>query len=200
MDIRSGFRSLFLKVYRKLMVIPAAIVAGPLIAVGWLSLKMTGMMAESSLILSRIPFYLGERARLFYYSALLLSVGKGVTFKYGSFCQYRNTRIGNRVMIGYFNAIGMVSIGDSVLMGDNVNILSGLRHHGFDEPSSLIWDTPSEGRRMISIGSDVWIGSNSVIGNNVGSRCVIGAGSVVAKEVGDHSLVAGNPAKLIRRI
>jgi len=53
---------------------------------------------------------------------------------------------------------------------------------------------------MIKIGSDVWIGSNAVICNDIGNRCIIGAGSVVVKNVEDHSLVAGNPARLIKKI
>jgi maltose O-acetyltransferase len=53
---------------------------------------------------------------------------------------------------------------------------------------------------MVNVGSDVWIGSNSVIGNDVGDRCVVAAGSVVVKPVTDHSLVGGNPAKLIKKI
>jgi hypothetical protein len=37
--------------------------------------------------------------RSLYYKALLISVGSGVTFKYGTFCQYRNTRFRNRVLV-----------------------------------------------------------------------------------------------------
>jgi virginiamycin A acetyltransferase len=188
------------RVYQKLMLLPALVIAIPFIALGWLSLKTKGNFAEPSLVLSRIPFYLGEKTRLFYYKALLLSVGEKVTFKYGSFCSYRNTKIGNRVMIGYFNTLGMVNIGDNVMIGGNVNILSGLHHHAFDDPNRLMWDTPSGGRMMVNIGSDVWIGSNAVIGSDVGNRCVVAAGAVVVKQVNDHSLVGGNPAKLIRTI
>lgn len=181
------------------MFLPALIIAVPFIALGWISLWIKGNFAEPSLVLSRIPFYLGEKTRLFYYKALLLSVGEQVTFKYGSFCHYRNTKIGNRVQFGYFNTIGMVTIGDNVLVGGNVNLLSGFDQHSFDDPGTLIWDSPGD-RRMISIGSDVWIGSNALIGNDIGNRCVIAAGSVVVKKVGDHSVVGGNPARLIRTI
>ncbi|MDE7143260.1 MAG: hypothetical protein K2N76_00510, partial [Muribaculaceae bacterium] len=46
-----------------------------------------------------------------------------------------------------------------------------------------------------------WIGGGAIIcpGVTIGNRCVIGAGSVVTKNVPDDSVVAGNPARIIRR-
>lgn len=55
-------------------------------------------------------------------------------------------------------------------------------------------DTP------VKVGNAVWIGDRVVIlaGVNVGDGAVIGAGSVVVRDVEPYSIVAGNPAKLIR--
>ncbi len=52
------------------------------------------------------------------------------------------------------------------------------------------------------IGSFCLIGTQSIIlpGISIGDHCVIGAGSVVTKNVPSNSLVAGNPAKVIRQI
>lgn len=52
------------------------------------------------------------------------------------------------------------------------------------------------------IGNDVTVGSNVVIigGITIGNNVIIGAGSVVVKDVPSHSIIAGNPAKVIRRI
>ena len=75
-----------------------------------------------------------------------------------------------------------------------------MEQRGFHDPGRLIWDTPGEGRRVIKIGLDVWIGSNSVIGDDVGSRCVIATGSVVTKPIPDHTLAGGVPAKFIKSI
>jgi acetyltransferase-like isoleucine patch superfamily enzyme len=166
------------RLYQRTCYLPALIIALPFITLGLVSDRIKGEITQPSLLISRIPFYLGEKARWFYYRAMLLSVGLNVTFRYGSFFQYRKARIGNRVLIGYFNTIGEVNIADNVLIGGNVNLLSGLHHHSFDDPSKLIWDTPAKGRRMITIGSDVWIGSNSVIGCDIGDRCVVSAGEL----------------------
>lgn len=186
--------------YRSLSYPPAALIALAFIALGILSDRVKGEITQPSLVLSRVPFFMGELARALYYRALLVSVGRDVTFKYGSFCQYRSARIGNRVLIGYFNTLGEVSIGNDVLVGGNVNFLSGLTQHSYADPDKLIWDTPARGRTMVRVGSDVWIGSNAVIGCDVGDRCVIAAGSVVVKPVESHSLAGGNPARLIRAI
>ena len=51
------------------------------------------------------------------------------------------------------------------------------------------------------IGNDVWIGSEAIImpGVKVGDGAVIGTRALVAKDVEPYSIVAGNPAKLIRK-
>ncbi len=51
------------------------------------------------------------------------------------------------------------------------------------------------------IGNNVFIGANSIImpGIIIGNNIIIGAGSVVTKDVEDFSIIAGNPARLIRK-
>lgn len=53
----------------------------------------------------------------------------------------------------------------------------------------------------IVIGNGVWIGIGSIIlgGVTIGNRAIIGAGSVVTKDVPDYCVVAGNPAKIIKK-
>lgn len=53
----------------------------------------------------------------------------------------------------------------------------------------------------IVVDDDVWIGYNSLIlsGIHIGQGAVIAAGSVVTKDIAPYSIVAGNPAKLIRK-
>lgn len=53
----------------------------------------------------------------------------------------------------------------------------------------------------VSIGNDVWIGKNALIlsGVTIGDGAVVGAGSVVTRDVPPYSIVAGNPARLVRK-
>lgn len=56
--------------------------------------------------------------------------------------------------------------------------------------------------KPVTIGDDVWIGGRAVInpGVTIGHNVVIGAGSVVTKDVPDNSVVAGNPARIIKTL
>jgi phosphonate metabolism protein (transferase hexapeptide repeat family) len=56
-------------------------------------------------------------------------------------------------------------------------------------------------QHRVVLGPDVWIGHGAIImpGVSVGTGAIIGSGSVVTKPVADFTIVAGNPARLIRR-
>ncbi|MCK5579163.1 MAG: acyltransferase [Planctomycetes bacterium] len=170
----------------------------PCVLLGWFGI-FCHRYVEVSIVLSKVPFALGEYLRFFYYKCTLKKVGRRVKFKYGSFCHYRDTIIGNNVVIGYYSTMGKVTIGDDVVIGGYVLILSGTQQHYFDDPNKKIIEHSGK-KVMVSIGNDVWIGSKAVVMNDVGHRCIIGAGSVVVDKVEDHSIAAGNPARLIKKL
>lgn len=70
---------------------------------------------------------------------------------------------------------------------------------GWNMDPPLIEDLPIKGDTVI--GNDVWIGQNSVIlpGVYIGDGAIIGANSVVGSDVDPYTIVAGNPAKKIRK-
>lgn len=108
--------------------------------------------------------------------------------------------IGNHSLIGLRNTlIGPVQIGSHVVTAQNV-VISGL-NHCFEDCSQRI---RQQGVRTapIVIADDVWIGANVSIlaGITIGTHAVVGAGSVVTKDVPPFTVVAGNPARVIKRI
>jgi acetyltransferase-like isoleucine patch superfamily enzyme len=76
--------------------------------------------------------------------------------------------------------------------------MSGSRQHIFDDLDRPIQEQGGVFKK-VTIGEDTWIGNSALIMADVGKKCIIGAGSVVTKDVEDFSIVAGNPAKVIRK-
>lgn len=65
----------------------------------------------------------------------------------------------------------------------------------------LSHDMPRGLRRHTRIGANCFIGGRSLIlpGVEIGDNCIVGAGSVVTKSVPPNCIVAGNPARILRR-
>ena len=93
---------------------------------------------------------------------------------------------------------GKIIIGNSVMIGPNTVIRAS--NHQFKDASKDIWLQGQTGG-TITIGDDVWIAANVVILANVtvGSHSIIAAGAVVTKNVPQYSIVAGVPAKVIKK-
>jgi acetyltransferase-like isoleucine patch superfamily enzyme len=110
-----------------------------------------------------------------------------------------NTRLGRNVFINQgctFMDIGGIDIGDEVLIGPNVSLITA--GHPIE---------PSRRRacvvaKPIAIEQNVWIAAGATIigGVTVGENAVVAAGSVVTRNVPPNTLVGGNPARVIRSI
>jgi virginiamycin A acetyltransferase len=109
----------------------------------------------------------------------------------------RRTQIGERVYVGSAVGIGWAILGDGCLVASRVSVLSGRSQHQVGPDGRL---TPFDGSaaKQTSIGQHSWIGEGAIIMADVGSQCIVGAGSIVTKPVSNKSMVAGNPARLIR--
>lgn len=109
---------------------------------------------------------------------------------------------------------GVLSIGKFTSIAQNVHILLGGNHrtdwvttYPFHSIGEGLWpvakdiqnDRTSKGD--VVIGSDVWIGMNTIVlsGIRINEGAVIAAGSVVTKDVPPYAIVAGNPARIIKK-
>lgn len=121
-----------------------------------------------------------------------------------SFCCINNAVgdviIGDHTRVGLHNTIiGPVTIGSHVNLAQGITVTA--LNHNFEESSKRI-DEQGVTTKPVIIGNDIWIGANAVLlpGVSIGDHSVVAAGAVVTKDVPPHSLVAGVPAKIIKKI
>jgi acetyltransferase-like isoleucine patch superfamily enzyme len=147
---------------------------------------------------SMIPGVVGNYFRKEYYRITLLRCAPDVCIEFGTIINQSTVELGRRVYVGLRCSIGECVIEDDAIIGSNVDIISGKRQHNIDRIDIAIRD---QGGRLekVLIGRDSWIGNSAVIMANVGQKSVVGAGSVVVNDIEPYSIVAGNPARLIRR-
>jgi len=150
-----------------------------------------------SQLLSFLPGYSGILLRRVWYRHTLRRCGTHLTVDWLGVIRTRESEIGDRCTLGVANWAGWVKIGNDVMTGNHVVLLSGARQHAFDDLSTAI--RAQHGfKEQLEIGDDVWIGAQAVIMASVSSGNVVGAGSVVTKTFDSGSVIAGNPARLIR--
>ncbi|MBL3645739.1 sugar O-acetyltransferase [Peribacillus frigoritolerans] len=110
-----------------------------------------------------------------------------------------NIHVGDNFYAGYNCTIldmAEVRVGDNCMIGPNVGIYTA--GHSI-EPK----DRNKSGYGIpIIIGNDVWIGGSCIIlaGVTIGDNSIVAAGSVVTKDVPANTIVAGNPAKILKSI
>jgi len=149
-----------------------------------------------------------------------LAIGKNVCI--GDFCWIESVeqyfeqsfapviKIGDEVSMSDFihiSAIKHISIGSGTLIGSKVYI--GDHSHGHyhniqiweQEKDQIPLRRPLADEDDIVVGTNCWIGDSAIIlaGARIGNNCVIGANSVLKGSFPDNSVIAGAPAKLIRK-
>lgn len=144
----------------------------------------------------RQPQYLKE-----YINHPLVQVGD---YTYGSELKVHFLSDPARLTIGKFCSI---SKGVEFMMGGNhrTDTTSSFIFYkfakDFPEIEPYLHDELAVKPQSTTIGNDVWIGYNALIfgGVTIGDGAVIGANALVTKDVAPYSIVAGNPAKEIRK-
>ena len=137
--------------------------------------------------------------RYYFCKSLFKSCGRDVTIESLAQIAFDKVEIGNNSGIGYNARLGAVRMGDNVMMGPDVIILS--RDHFFDSrllPMRLQGMTED---KPVVISDDVWIGARVIIlpGVCIGRGAILGAGAVVSKDIPEYAIVAGNPAQVIKQ-
>ncbi len=123
----------------------------------------------------------------------------------GNYCSFRaHTFIG---------ALDSVTIGNHVFGAEHIFICDNNNHPTSPKkrlemtltaPGSGLWDWTNSlvESRPIKIGNNVWLGRYSMVmkGVVIGDNCIVAAGAVVTKSMPSFSIIAGNPARVVRTL
>jgi maltose O-acetyltransferase len=150
---------------------------------------------------SHVKYSLGSRAvRAAVLKKLFRKFGRNVNIEPKViFFNMAKSEIGDNSGIGMNSYIGTVKIGRDVMIGEDLTAIS--RNHQFSDTNVPMRLQGFQEDKPITIEDDVWIGSKVIIlpGIVIGRGSVIGAGSVVTKNVPPYTVVAGNPARPVRK-
>ena len=162
---------------------------------------MHGVSQEAIRITTEINSWYHEPAELRQLFSEL--IGKPVDESFGLFPPFytdcgKNITVGKHVFINsccQFQDQGGITIGDGSLIGHSA-IITTLNHEFAVEKRSSMRPAP------VVIGKNVWLGARVTIvpGVTVGDGAIVGAGAVVTRDVPPGTVVAGAPAKVIRRL
>ena len=98
----------------------------------------------------------------------------------------------------------VIQCANRIVIGKNVLVSSNVCMFDYNHEVNPLLENYLDGRLTngeIKIEDGVWIGNNVIILPNVhiGKKAIVGAGSVVTKDVTEYCIVAGNPAKIIKK-
>ncbi|WP_092347922.1 acyltransferase [Desulfuromusa kysingii] len=165
--------------------------------IGEVLLKNDLSFQGCSQFLSLFPGVPGNYLRQQFYCLSLKECHNDCCIEFGTRLNQRDIELGRRVYIGTNCCIGLCRIEDDVMLGSNVDIISGKKQHNFDSLDTPMREQGGE-LETIVIGEDSWLGNSSVVMANIGKKSIVAAGSVVIKDVEPYSIVGGNPAKMLK--
>ena len=149
-------------------------------------------------IFAILPGPLGVYVRRAHYRLTLASCSASVAVGFGAFFAHRESHVEDDVYIGPFAVIGRARLRSGCLIGTRASLLSGSGQHELDAQGRWTAARPTN-FRQIEIGPYAWIGEAATVMASVGEGSAVSAGAVVSAPVPAGVIVAGNPARFVRK-
>jgi acyl-[acyl carrier protein]--UDP-N-acetylglucosamine O-acyltransferase len=186
---------------KRFLLLIGLIITLPLIILSYIESILMGKSCERIFgnckeFLAAFPTIIGQYMRLGFYWATCTKISPDVALHLGSMIAHRDTVIGNNVVIGCYSIIGHAEIGNNVIMGSRISIISGKYTHGRPGEHEEADETKEEQVKIL-IGDNSWIGEGALLLASVGANCTVAAGSVVLKDFPDDLTIMGNPARKV---
>lgn len=154
-------------------------------------------------------------------SKCINNTGKKENIKVGDNCEIMAQLVAEgdaSITIGSFTtmrdqtrlfAIDEITIGDYVIISNNVTIYDNNNHPTFPEMREAmsksgfygdLWHAKHSDHAPIKIHDNVWIGERAIIlkGVTIGKGAIVAIGAVITKDVPDYAIAAGNPARIVK--
>jgi acetyltransferase-like isoleucine patch superfamily enzyme len=181
----------------------ALALVAPFAATCWIEAKAgpahEGVFCFWAHLFSFLPGNPGMILRRAFYRLALDRCSAHCFVGFGALFSHRQVLVEDGVYVGPYALIGSARLRTGCLIGSRASLLSGSELHVQDADGQ--W-APFDPARMqqIEIGEHTWIGEGSIVMADVGASSAIAAGTVVTTAVPPGVVMAGNPARFVRRL
>ncbi len=199
MDTSVNMRRYLIKIFNGV----AIVLTAPCSASCWIATTIgrggTEIFRFWGQFLALIPGLPGSYLRRAYYLMTLEYCAPDCHIGFGTLFAHRDSRVDSDVYIGNYTMLGKVNLRKGCLIGSRTSILSGQNQHQFS-PDGKWLPSNLEDFVQINIGENAWVGEAAVIMADVGKGAAVSAGSVVSNALPEFVVVAGNPARFVRKM
>lgn len=164
-----------------------------------ISQNATGVFRFWGDLMSVLPGLPGAYLRRAYYCWALESCSSRCHIGFGTIFAHRQATVEDSVYLGTYALLGSVLLRRGCLIGSRASIISGGAQHHRDSEGEWL-PARVENLQCVEIGTGAWLGEACLVAANVGPGAMVAAGSVVTRKVPRDVMVAGNPARFVKKL